>query len=122
MLNTSHADLSKQASVSVPEVAVSWCLMMHRLKPAEMSCGSQGLESVVAKIIEQPTTLEQRDRQRKTPLQIARRRAQQAVVDLLLQAGATDTKPPPGDWQLREYSVPASQRPHSSMEAACGSS
>ena len=56
----------------------------------------------MAKIIEQPTTLEQRDRQRKTPLQIARRRNQQAVIDLLLQAGATDTNPPPGDWQLGE--------------------
>ena len=67
------------------------------LKPAEISCVFEGLESVVAKIIEQPSTLEQRDCQRKTPLQIARRRNHQAVVDLLLQAGATDSSPPPGD-------------------------
>ena len=41
-------------------------------------------------IIKQPSTLEQRDRQRKTPLQVTRRRGHHDIEKLLLEAGAVD--------------------------------
>ena len=50
----------------------------------------QGLEKVVAFIIEQPSTMQQRDKQRRTPLQIARQRKQMKVADMLKAAGAPD--------------------------------
>ena len=50
----------------------------------------QGLETVVAAIIKQRTTLEQRDKQRNTPLQVAQRRQQERIVEMLIEAGAKD--------------------------------
>lgn len=50
----------------------------------------QGLKEVVAFIIQQKTVLEQRDKMRKTPLQVAKRAKQDHIVRLLLDAGAVD--------------------------------
>ena len=50
----------------------------------------QGLGKVVATIIEQRSTMQQRDGQRKTPLQVARQRNQSCVADMLERAGAPD--------------------------------
>lgn len=57
----------------------------------------QGLGSVVAWIIEQPTAMEQRDKQYKTPIQVARCRQHDDIVDMLLEAGAKDAGLPAGE-------------------------
>ena len=50
----------------------------------------QGVHAVVALIIEQKTTMEQKDKDYKTALQIARGRKQESIVKLLLASGARD--------------------------------
>lgn len=66
-------------SIRIPYAPTSWRWSL------------QGLIDIVKFIIEQPSTVQQRDRQRKTPLQIARQNKQAEVEDVLRAAAATDS-------------------------------
>lgn len=58
---------------------------------------AQGIEEVVAAIIQQRSTLEQRDKAYRTPLQVAERRKQGQIVKMLMEAGGKGLEPLKGN-------------------------